>query len=279
MNILRFLCGVLGNAVGLFLFLAPIYCSIFFAKTCEAANYSSITFKRIIKSRSTEQFSGVPYVITLLIASSTLDKYGLPFVSSDNLLISIISGVGVVIELIYVSIFITYAPKKERVKIMGLSALALILFITFTFVSLFALHGKTRKLFCSITLDISSTIMYASPLSVVMLVIKMKSVEFMPFLLSLLTFFCGVFWLTYGLLSRDPFLIVPNGLGTGLGIAQLILYAIYHKNRSHATNEITDEFMETDLEKTNQMQKLGHCPQRQLRQGTGTIVLDDSDMF
>ncbi|XP_039169859.1 bidirectional sugar transporter SWEET1-like [Eucalyptus grandis] len=153
-------------------------------------------------------------------------KVWTPFVSSDNLLISIISGIGVVIEFTYVSIFITYGPKKERAKIIGLCALALILFITFAFVSLFALHGKTRKLLCGITLDISSTIMYASPLSVMMSVIKMKSVEFMPFSLSLFTFLCGIFWLTYGLLSRDLFLIVPNGLGTGLGTAQLILYAM-----------------------------------------------------
>ncbi|XP_010040792.1 bidirectional sugar transporter SWEET1 isoform X2 [Eucalyptus grandis] len=199
MDILRFLCGVLGNAVGLFLFLAPI-----------------MTFKRIIRSQSTEQFSGVPYVISLLNCL-LYTWYGLPFVSSDNLLISIISGIGVVIEFTYVSIFITNGPKKERAKIIGLCALALILFITFAFVSLFALHGKTRKLLCGITLDISSTIMYASPLSV----------------------------------------MVPNGLGTGLGTAQLILYAIYCKNQSHMTNEITDEFAETDLETTDQMQKLG----------------------
>ncbi|KAK3428160.1 hypothetical protein EUGRSUZ_F04269 [Eucalyptus grandis] len=209
----------IGNAVGLFLFLAPI-----------------MTFKRIIRSQSTEQFSGVPYVISLLNCLF-YTWYGLPFMSSDNLLISIVSGIGV----------------KERAKIIGHCSLALILFITFAFVSPFALHGKTRKLLCGITLDISSTIMYASPLSVMMSVIKMK---FMPFSLLLFTFLCGIFRLTYGLLSRDLFLIVPNGLGTGLGAAQLILYAIYCKNRSHMANEITDEFAETDLEKTDQMQKL-----------------------
>ncbi|KAL3737235.1 hypothetical protein ACJRO7_026064 [Eucalyptus globulus] len=223
MGLLRFLCGVLRNAVGLFLFLAPI-----------------MTFKRIIRSQSTEQFSGVPYVISLLNCLF-YTWYGLPFVSLDNLLISIVSGIGV----------------KERAKIIGHCSLALTLFITFAFVSPFALHGKTRKLLCGITLDISSTIMYASPLSVMMSVIKMKSVEFMPFSLLLFTFLCGIFRLTYGLLSRDLFLIVPNGLGTGLGTAQLILYAIYCKNRSHMANEITDEFAETDLEKTDQMQKLG----------------------
>ncbi|KAF8030824.1 hypothetical protein BT93_D0117 [Corymbia citriodora subsp. variegata] len=172
--------------------------------------------------------------------------------SPDNLLLLIISIIGVVIELTYVLIFITYAPKKERTKIMGLCGLALIFILTFAFVSLFALHSKTRKLFCGITLDIFSAFMYASPLSNMMLVIKTKSVEFMPFLLSLSSFLCGIFWLAYGLLSHDPFLIVPNGLGTGLGIAQLILHAMYRKSQSVTKNEVRDEFGEMDLEKTDQ---------------------------
>ncbi|XP_030544135.1 bidirectional sugar transporter SWEET1-like [Rhodamnia argentea] len=239
MDVLRFVCGVLGNAVSVLLFLAPM-----------------TTFKRIIRSRSTEQFSCVPYMGTLL-SCSLYTWYSLPFVSPDNLLILVISGIGVVIELTYVLIFITYAPKKERAKIMGLSGLALILFITFAFVSLFALHGKTRKLFCGIMLNIFSTIAYASPLSVMMLVIKTKSVEFMPFLLSLSCFLSGIFWFAYGFLSRDPFLMVPTGLGTGFGIAQLILYAVYCKNQSRAKKGIRDELREMDLEKTDQSDGTG----------------------
>ncbi|KAF5183334.1 Bidirectional sugar transporter sweet [Thalictrum thalictroides] len=49
MDILHFVFGVLGNAAALFLFLAPV-----------------ITFRRILKSKSTEQFSGIPYTMTLL---------------------------------------------------------------------------------------------------------------------------------------------------------------------------------------------------------------------
>lgn len=48
---------------------------------------------------------------------------------------------------------------------------------------------------------------------------------------------------------------VPNAFGTGLGLAQLILYAIYCKNRNHPENAIKDDFTEMDLEKIDQSKK------------------------
>lgn len=40
------------------------------------------------------------------------------------------------------------------------------------------------------------------------MVMKTKSVEYMPFLLSLCSFLCGTSWFVYGLLGKDPFLAV-----------------------------------------------------------------------
>ncbi|TXG51924.1 hypothetical protein EZV62_021093 [Acer yangbiense] len=181
---------VTGNATALFLFLAPV-----------------ITFKRIIRSKSTEQFSGIPYVMTLL-NNLLAAWYGLPFVSENNILVSTINGTGAVIESIYVLIFIIYATKKEKAKIFGLVMFILSVFAVVALVSLLALHGNTRKIFCGFATAIFAIIMYASPLSVVMMVIKTKSVEFMPFFLSLFVFLCGSSWFIFGLLGRDPFIAV-----------------------------------------------------------------------
>ncbi|KAL3513784.1 hypothetical protein ACH5RR_026501 [Cinchona calisaya] len=225
-DIAHFVFGIFGNGFALFLFLAPV-----------------ITFRRIITKRSTEQFSGIPYVMTLLNCLLSA-WYGLPFVSPHNLLVSTINGTGAAIESIYVLIFLIFAPKKEKAKIFSLFGLVITLFAAVVLVSLFALHGPKRKLFCGLAATIFSIIMYASPLTIIRLVIKTKSVEFMPFFLSLFVFLCGTSWFVFGLLGKDPFVAIPNGFGSGLGAVQLILYAIYHDNKDPRKKDVSDASLE-----------------------------------
>ncbi|KAJ6911965.1 hypothetical protein NC652_022297 [Populus alba x Populus x berolinensis] len=66
-------------------------------------------------------------------------------------------------------------------------------------------------------------------------VVTTKSVEYMPFFLSFFFFLNGGIWTFYAILTRDYFLGVPNGAGFLLGIAQLVLYAIY-KNAKPSIN-------------------------------------------
>ncbi|PNT48321.1 hypothetical protein POPTR_002G072700v4 [Populus trichocarpa] len=213
MEIAHFLFGIFGNATALFLFLAP-----------------TITFRRIIRSKSTELFSGIPYVMTMLNCLLSA-WYGMPFVSKNNILVSTINGTGAVIEAVYVLTFIIYAPKKEKAKFIGLLTLVLTTFAGVALVSLVVLHGKPREIFCGFAAAIFSIIMYGSPLSIMRTVVKTKSVEFMPFFLSLFVFLCGTSWFVFGLLGGDLFVAVPNGVGCGLGALQLILYFIYRNNK------------------------------------------------
>eukprot|EP00253_Pinus_taeda_P007439 PITA_07439 len=214
MLIAHFIFGIFGNITALTLFLVPL-----------------ITFWEIIKRKSTEEFSGFPYISTLLNCLLSA-WYGLPFVSPNNLLVSTINGTGAVLELCYVIMFLFYIRnKKYRVKIFGLLVAVLIFFVMVALVSFLALHGHARKLFCGFAAAIFSICMYASPLSVMRLVIKTKSVKYMPFFLSLFVFLCGTSWFLFGLLGNDPFVYVPNGIGSLLGATQLILYAVYKEWR------------------------------------------------
>ncbi|KAM7256622.1 hypothetical protein ACFE04_012363 [Oxalis oulophora] len=224
---LHFVFGLFGNATALFLFLAPM-----------------ITFKRIIKSKSTLQFSGVPYVLTMLNCLLSA-WYGMPFVSKDNILVASINAAGTVIAFVYVMVFVIYAPRKEKAKILGLLALVFSIFSTVVFVSLFGLHTNSRKIFSGSGAAVCSIIMYASPLSVMRSVIKTKSVEYMPFFLSLFMFLCATCWFLYGLVGKELFVSIPNGFGCALGVVQLILYFAY-RNHKDAPMKLIDVEMTED---------------------------------
>ncbi|KAL7263400.1 hypothetical protein ACSBR1_001544 [Camellia fascicularis] len=62
-------------------------------------------------------------------------------------------------------------------------------------------------------------------------VIRMKSMEYMPFFLSFSLFLYVSVWFTFSMLVKDNYVLVPNAVGIVLGLAQLIVYMIY-KNKS-----------------------------------------------
>ncbi|GER37686.1 bidirectional sugar transporter SWEET1 [Striga asiatica] len=230
-NALHVFFGIFGNATGLFLFLSP-----------------TVTFKRIVAKRSTEQFSGIPYVMTLLNCLLSA-WYGLPFISKNNYLVTVINGTGAAIEAAYVLIFLIFAPKKEKAKIFGFLICILAIFSTIALLSILGFHNKSQKQqLCGYAATIFSIIMYASPLSIMRMVIKTKSVEYMPFLLSLFVFLCGTSWFIYGLIGKDKFLYIPNGFGSLLGTMQLILYAIYRNNKGTTVDQTQKPSFDETLE-------------------------------
>jgi solute carrier family 50 protein (sugar transporter) len=80
-------------------------------------------------------------------------RYGLPFVSPNNILVTTINGTGSAIEIIYVVIFLIYAERKSRHRMLGLLGVVTTIFTTVVLVSLLALHGKGRKVFCVMYYD------------------------------------------------------------------------------------------------------------------------------
>ncbi|XP_015077664.1 bidirectional sugar transporter SWEET1-like [Solanum pennellii] len=224
---IQFIFGIVGNAATLFLFLVPTF-----------------TFKRIIENKSTEQFSGVPYVMTFLNCLLSA-WYGLPFISSNNILIATINGAGAAIELIYVLIFFLYAPNKQKGKTLAMLILVIVAFAIAAVISVLAFHGKNRQLFCGTAATIFSIVMYASPMSIIRLVIKTKSVEYMPFFLSFAVVVSCSCWFTYAMLGMDPFVGISTGVGLALGIVQLILYFIYcDKKILNKKTSATDESLQ-----------------------------------
>ncbi|XP_031496171.1 bidirectional sugar transporter SWEET5-like [Nymphaea colorata] len=210
---IRSVIGIIGNVISFGLFLSP-----------------SPTFYRIWRKGSVEDFSAIPYLATVLNCAVWV-LYGLPFVHPHNILVATINGIGLAIEFIYLLLYFTYSTKQQKVKPLLILSVELIFMATVVTVTLAALHTyESRSLMVGILGIIFGTCMYASPLSVMRLVIRTKSVEFMPFNLSLAAFLNGLCWTVYALLPLDINLLIPNGLGAVLGATQLILYGCYYSS-------------------------------------------------
>ncbi|KAG6549007.1 hypothetical protein Mapa_009449 [Marchantia paleacea] len=97
MSTAQFVVGVIGNITSICLFLSPVP-----------------TFVRIFKLRSTEEYSAVPYVATLLNCFLWL-LYGSPFVKWGVLVVTI-NGAGAFIEFVYLFTYLVYS-KDRRTRV------------------------------------------------------------------------------------------------------------------------------------------------------------------
>nr|QHT64209.1 sugar efflux transporter 8 [Litchi chinensis] len=218
----RNIVGIIGNVISFGLFLSP-----------------SPTFWRIIKRKSVEEFQPYAYIAACLNCMFWV-LYGLPVVHPDSILVVTINGVGLVLELIYLSIFCIYDHENKGRKKVALGLLGEVIFVGImagiTF-GCFHTYVK-RSLLVGVICDVFNIIMYASPLLIAKKVITTKSVEFMPFYLSLAGFANGSIWTAYALIKLDLYIVISNGLGAFFGLLQLILYAIYYKSTPKKSEDV-----------------------------------------
>lgn len=243
--------GILGNVIALVLFLSPVP-----------------TFIKIWKKGSVEQYSAAPYLATMMNCMLWV-LYGLPMVHPHSMLVVTINGLGIVIEVVYMILFITYSDGKKRLRLL-LMALVEFVFVAAVAVSVLTLaHSyERRSLIVGTICILFNVLMYASPLSVMKLVIRTKSVEYMPLFLSLASFCNGVCWTIYALIRFDLYITIPNGLGTLFSAAQLIIYATFYKStqrqlaarKGHSVVGLTEVAVLSDTNKVDGDHQNGRAP-------------------
>ncbi|CAL4910877.1 unnamed protein product [Urochloa decumbens] len=210
---IRVVVGIIASVVCVLLYTVPV-----------------LTFKRVIKEASVGEFSCLPYILALFSAL-TWGWYGFPVVSNgwENLSLFGTCAVGVFFELSFIIIYIWYAPREKKFVVLMVSLIMAILCVIVSF-STFTFHThQMRKLFVGSIGIVTSMSMYSAPLVAVKQVMKTKSVEFMPFYLSLFSLLTSLMWTLYGILGRDPYITAPNSVGCLTGILQLVVYCIYSR--------------------------------------------------
>lgn len=66
-----------------------------------------------MKKKSTENYKGIPYITTLL-STSLWSFYGI--LKPGGLLVLTVNGAGAIMQFIYVTLFLIYAPRDVKVR-------------------------------------------------------------------------------------------------------------------------------------------------------------------
>ncbi|KAL7114494.1 hypothetical protein ACP275_04G124500 [Erythranthe tilingii] len=213
MNQLAFVFGLLGNVVSFMVFLAPIP-----------------TFYTIFKKKSTQGFQSVPYVVGLF--SAMLWIY-YAFLKPETTLLITINTVGCFVQSTYICFYLFFASKNARIQtvklILLLNVVGFGLIIVLTH---FWANDSNRDDIVGWICLVFSLCVFVAPLGVVRQVIRTKSVEYMPFLLSFFLTLSAVMWFFYGLLRKDYNIAIPNVLGFLFGVVQMVLYVMYKNTNS-----------------------------------------------
>ncbi|KAL6546443.1 hypothetical protein OROMI_022164 [Orobanche minor] len=203
--------GVAGNLLALVLFVSPIP-----------------TFRRIIRSRSTEEFSGLPYIYALLNCLICL-WYGMPVVSSGIILIATVNSVGAMFQLIYITIFIVYADKERKLKMLGSLLAVFSVFAIIVSISIRVFEPPDRQLFVGYLSVFSLISMFASPLFII---VKSGNQDKKHRIHAISSVICNIIdepllLRIWNVQAGSIYFFVPNGVGAILGIIQLVLYFCY----------------------------------------------------
>ncbi|KAF7036912.1 hypothetical protein CFC21_047428 [Triticum aestivum] len=180
---------VVGNVISFGLFLSPVP-----------------TLWRIIKNKDVEEFKSDPYLATLLNCMLWV-FYGILYV---------IFGSAMYASLL--TIMISHIHLLQSPEIVHVSLYQSVLFVIFP-CQLYEMITLKRKRDPICRFLLVGHVVQGK-------VIKNKSVEYMPFFLSLVSFLNGVCWTSYALIKFDLYVTIPNGLGA---LFSLVLYACYYR--------------------------------------------------
>lgn len=177
--------------------------------------------RRYINNKSTGD-SSVFTFITGIITSAVWLKYGL--LTNERSLI-IVNSIGVASMFGYTLIFYLFTVRKrETLKALSFSSMFLI--IIFFYISIQTDRLKAAEIVGFIGIGVSLAF-FASPLTNLAHVIKVKNSESLPFSMILSSFIVTLLWFVYGEIINDPFIQIPNFIGCVLLVIQLLLFAVY----------------------------------------------------
>ena len=206
--------GWVGTGISMFFYIAPV-----------------VPFLKLIKGEITCKESPGILLICSFMNCILWGDYGLLL---DRFLIYFANGIGGVITLIWIVIFIIHYVEKRfamallynlilTISIVGIALL-------FFFIVPYQVTGKIAMVF--------NVLMYASPGEKMITVFRTGNYKLIPIWSTLGGIACSACWMIYGIYLMDWNQIIPNGLGVLFSIFQVIVFLFYKLKNG---NEVKEE--------------------------------------
>ena len=202
--------GWIGTVLAVLVFAAPIE-----------------TMVRVYLRRELGDFDSLPFCAMLVMALLWM-VYALPFVTPCRSQILVCNAFGVVLNCGYIGIFVAYADAGRRLRIIGgaMLSLALAFIVSGTALAIDASPGipVTASTIMGYACIAGAVAAFASPLAILSVVLRTRSVQYMPLTLTLTIALNCLVWTVYGAMTHDGFVLACNGSGLALGLVQLAVY-------------------------------------------------------
>ncbi|CAL9054564.1 unnamed protein product [Musa banksii] len=200
-TIVRDIMGIAGNAISLGLFLSRVP-----------------TFKNIIKKKAVEQYLPIPE-LTILLKCMLWVLYGLPIVHPNSCLVLTSNAIGLFLQAVYLTIFLIYAAREIRLKVLKVLAAELVVMTMLVVVVLQVAHThEKRSLIVGIPCVIFGSCMYAAPLAFLQMLATRRDphVSFTLYATCCLNDF---FWMRYACLPPlDIYVLITSYFGAVLSL-------------------------------------------------------------
>ncbi|CAL9118386.1 unnamed protein product [Musa textilis] len=201
MTIVRDIMGITGNVISLGLFLSHVP-----------------TFKNIIKKKAVDQYLPFPE-LTILLKCMLWVLYSLPIVHPNSCLVLTSNAIGLFVQAVYLTIFLIYAAREIRLKVLKVLAAELAVMTMLVVVVLQVAHThEKRSLIVGIPSVIFGSCMYAAPLAFLQTLAtgRVRRVSFTLYATCCLNDFC---WLTYACLPPlDFYVLISSYIGAVLSL-------------------------------------------------------------
>lgn len=189
----------------------------------------SVAVYRIYKTKNVGLVSIVP-LIFMMACSHVWMMYG--YLTKRYFPVFSVFVVGDILSVTYLAIYWRFTTERAYAnKMIAGVAVFMAIMTLYVFLGAFGVTGQTIaqvNVPLGFVCDICSICVYSAPMEKIFQVLRHKSAAFINIYMVLTGFVNNIFWLTYGLLTDNMFIWVPNILFFTSSSISLALYLIYN---------------------------------------------------